>query len=121
MTAPSLWRRIRNTLTNSRHRRMATIDIDADGFVFTWKKRARRVRWDAIDRIDAGMRDFLNVDRLYVVIFAGALRLEIDELDDGFRQFENEILARWPQIRETWNKLLAADPHEPQHETLWRR
>ena len=121
MTAPSLWRRIRNTLTRSRRRHVATIDIVPDGFVFSWRKRERRVLWAEVSRIDAGIRDYLSFDGLYVVIFAGTKKLELDELDDGFRQFEAELFERWPQIREPWNKLLGANPHEPQYETLWQR
>lgn len=121
MTAPSLWRRTRNTLARSRRRHTATIDVTEDGFVSTLKKRESRMRWADVSRIDAGMRDYLSFDALYVVMFAGKRQIEIDELDDGFRVFEHSLFERWPQIRDAWNKLLASNPHEPQHETLWRR
>jgi hypothetical protein len=121
MTAPSLWRRTRNTLRRKRHKQIPTIDVNDDGFVFTFRKREDRMRWDEVTRIDAGMRDYLSFDALYVVMIAGKQEIEIDELDDGFRVFEQALFARWPEIRTAWNKLLASNPHEPQHLTLWRR
>lgn len=120
MTAPSLLRRIRNTLAFSR-KRIATIDVNQDGFVLTLRKRENRMRWTDVTRIDAGVRDYLSFDGLFILMWAGTAKIELDELDDGFRQFENALFERWPQIRSTWNKLLAGNPHEPQYETLWRR
>jgi hypothetical protein len=121
MTAPSFWRRVRNTLNHSRRKRMATIDLAPDGFLLTFRKRERRMRWADIDRIDAGIRDYFSFDGLYVVLFTAKTKLEIDELDDGFQPFENALFERWPQIRDDWNKLLIGNPREPQHATLWRR
>ncbi len=121
MTKPSLWRRIRNTVSRSRRKHVATIDIAPDGFVFTWRGRRSGMLWTDVSRIDAGMRDFLTFDGLYVMIFAGPSKIEVDEFDDGFRQFENELFRRWPQIREPWHRLLGTSPHEPQYETLWQR
>lgn len=121
MTAPSLLRRIVNTLTRSRRKRIGTIDVSNDGFVFTFRRRETTIRWSEITRIDAGMRDYFSFDGLYVIVYAGAVKLELDELDDGFRQFESAVFERWPQTRERWNKLLATSPHQPQYETLWQR
>ena len=121
MTAPSLWRRIRNSYGRSRGKRVATIDIVPDGFAFTWRGHETRLRWADITRIDAGVRDYLFFDGFYVVVFAGATQLEIDELDEGFQPLEYALFERWPQIRESWNRLLKTDPHVPQYETLWRR
>ena len=117
---PSFWRRIRNSLSRSPHRRRATIDMTVDGFAFTIRRREHLVRWDEISRTDAGIRDYFTFDGLYLIIFA-ARTLELDELDDGFLQFENAIFARWPNIKDRVNRLLAGVPHEPHCETIWRR
>lgn len=121
MTTPSLWRRIRNTLTHSRRKHIATIDVSHDGFVYKVKGRERRMAWAELSRIDAGVRNYLSFDALFVVMIAGSVKIEIGELDDGFRQFETTLFERWPKIRDSWNRLLTANPHEPQYETLWRR
>ena len=107
MTAPSLWRRTRNSLTRSPHKRRATIDMTGDGFIFTRRKRATTVRWSDVTQIDAGTRDYFTFDGLYVVVHRGNKKLEVDELDDGFIQFEDTLFQRWPHIREALNKLLA--------------
>ena len=121
MTAPSLWRRIRNTLTNPRRKRAGAIDVTGEKFAFRLNKREAQMRWSDVTRIDAGMRDYLGFDGFYVDIFAGNEKVELDELDDGFRQFETTLFDRWPQIRSRWIELLGSTPHQPQHETLWRR
>lgn len=121
MTRPSILRRIRNSLTRSPHKRRATIDISGAGFILTLRKREHRMRWAEVIRIDAGVRDYFTFDGLYVVLFGGNKRLEVDELDDGFRQFENALCDLWPGTKEKLNGLLARNPHEPQHETLWQR
>jgi len=121
MTAPSLWRRIRNTFFNPRRRHIAAIDVTADGFVLSLRAREKPMRWADVTQIDAGVRDYLSYDALYVVMMAGAAAIEIQELDDGFRLFEHALVERWPHIREVLNRLLVSTPHEPQHETLWRR
>jgi hypothetical protein len=120
MTAPSLSRRVRNSLTRSPHRRHATIDMTGDGFIFTRRKRETTVRWDDVTQIDAGMRDYFTFDGLYVVVHRGGKKIQLDELDDGFRQFEATMIQRWPQVREALNRLQAGKLHEPQYETLWR-
>lgn len=121
MTAPSFFRRVRNTLTHSRRRHIATIDVSQDGFLFTFHKRETHILWADVERIDVGVRDYFSFDALYVVLFAKKGKLEIDELDDGFQPFENALFERWPQIREGWIKLLAGNPRQPQHATLWRQ
>jgi hypothetical protein len=120
MTAPSFWRRARNSLTRSPHRRRATIDLTADGFIFTRRKRETAVRWSDVTQIDGGMRDYFTFDGLYIVVHRGSKKLELDELDDGFIPFEATLFQRWPQIREALNRLQAGKLHEPQYETLWR-
>jgi len=121
MTAPSLWRRIRNTLSNPRRKRAGTVDVTPDKLLLRLNNREAELRWADIDRIDAGMRDYLGFDGFYVVLFARTQKLELDELDDGFRQLEVALFERWPQIRARWNALLGSLPHQPQHETLWQR
>ena len=122
MTAPSLWRRARNNLVQLRRRgRICTIDVSDDGFVLTVRKRERRMRWADIVRIDAGIRDFVTSDELYVVMAGATSEIELQELDDGFRQFEIALFARWPEIREPVERLQRGNPHEPHRETVWRR
>ncbi len=123
MTAlrPSFWRRVRHSLARSPHRRRATIDMTDEGFIFTRRKRATTVRWADVTQIDAGMRDYFTFDGLYVVVHRGNRKVELDELDDGFLQFEDTMIQRWPHIRESLNRLQAGKLHEPQYETLWRR
>jgi hypothetical protein len=121
MTAPSIWRRVRNTLRRPGRRHIATIDVSDDGVVRSYRGREQKMRWAEVTRIDAGVRDYITFDALYVVMFAGEATIEFDELDDGFRHFESTVFHHWPQVKEAWNRLLAAPIHEPQHETLWRR
>ncbi len=118
---PSLWRRIVNNWRHSRRKRGCAIDLAPEGFVFTLRWRETAMRWADITRIDAGIRDCLLFDIAYVELFAGDRRVLVEELDDGFRQFEIELFEHWPQIRAPWDALLKAGPREAQVETLWRR
>jgi len=120
VTTPSIWRRVRNTLSRSQRKRRATIDITNEGFILTLRTRESPMRWSDVTQIDVGVRDYLTYDTLYVLMFAGIQILELDELDDGFRQFENTLFERWPEIRGPWNALLSGNPREPKRETLWR-
>ena len=123
MTSPraSFWQRIVNTWQHNRRKRGYAIDVTADGFVFTEKQRHTEMRWDHISRIDAGVRNCLTMDFLYVQIFTRQATVYIEELDDGFRLFELALFERWPQIRARWEALLKVQPHEARRETLWRR
>ena len=114
-------RRIGNSIRLSRRKRGATIDLTADGFVFTQRRKTVDVRWEEISRIDAGVRDHITFDTFYIVVFAGGRNLVIEELDDGFRQLEFAIHERWPQIRERWLQLLSVPLHQAHYETLWKR
>jgi hypothetical protein len=118
---PSLWRRIVNTRRHARRKRGCAIDLTQDGFVFTLNWRKTEMRWVDITQIDAGIRDCLTFEFIHAVMLAGDAKVDIEELDDGFRQFETALLERWPQIRSHWDALLKAGPHQPQYETLWRR
>lgn len=119
--APHLFRRLRNTLAYSRRKRVAAIDMTADGFVMTFKRRETRVAWDDITRIEAGVRNYLFFDGLYVVVTTPHDTLELDELDDGFRQFEAALCEHWPQMRDVLNGLMRNVPHEARHELVWQR
>lgn len=121
MLKPSLWRRIVNTWRHSRRKLSHTIDLTPDGFVFSALGRETAMKWSDIDRIDAGVRDCLTYDVLYFQIYAGKTTVYIEELDDGFRQFENAVLEHWPQIRAKWEELSRAEAFQAQHHTLWRR
>ncbi|MGB8365727.1 MAG: hypothetical protein ACLQUZ_10785 [Rhizomicrobium sp.] len=118
---PSLWRRIVNTWHHDRRRRGCAIDLTPDGFVFKLRWRETAMRWAEITRIDVGIRNCLTFDILHVVLFAGDTKVDIEELDDGFRQFENGLFEHWPQIRAGWDVMLKSAPHEAHYETLWRR
>jgi hypothetical protein len=117
---PSLLRRIGNSWRD-RKKKSATIDIVADGFIYTKSRAAMTVRWDDITRIDAGLRDGISFDLLYTVLHTKETQHRIDELDDGFRLFENAVLDRWPALRERWVAMQCGPAHQPRYETLWQR
>lgn len=117
----SLWRRIVNTRRHNARKRGCAIDLTADGFVFMLKWRETPMRWADVTRIDAGIRVCIAFDVLHVVLFAGDTKVDIEELDDGFRQFENALFEHWPQIRARWDDLLKGSARLTQYETLWRR
>ncbi len=121
MLRPSLWRRIVNSWNHSRRRVSYTIDLTAEGFIHARRGRETEMKWAEIDRIDAGLLDCLTFDIVYFRLFAGNRSIYVEELDDGFRQFENAICGRWPQVREKWEELSRADLHQAQVHTLWRR
>jgi hypothetical protein len=115
----SLWQRIVNTWNHSQRKRGYWVDITSDGFIVVAKRRRTEMRWDQITRIDAGTRNCLSFDYMYVQMFTHQATVYIEELDDGFRQFEYTMFERWPPIRTQWNELLKAAPYETRHETLW--
>ena len=117
---PSFWRRLANTLRAWPRGAVSTLDLIPDGFEFTRASRTVRILWREITRIDGGMRDYLTVDLFYAVIHTARVSVVVDELADGFRQFEQGIIEGWPQIRERWFALQAARLHYPQFETLWQ-
>lgn len=116
----SFWQRLVNTWRHNRRKRGYAIDTLTDGFVFRAKQRHTEMKWDQITRIDAGVRCCLTMDYLYVQMFTHQATVYIEELDDGFRQFELALFERWPAMRARWDELLKVTPHEPKHETLWR-
>jgi hypothetical protein len=110
-----------NSLRYTRRKRRATVDLTKDGFVFSTARTSIEIKWNDIDEIDAGVRDFITYDTFYVVIFANGGSLTVEEFHDGFRQLEHSILERWPQIKERWQKLFGLPLHDVQYEVLWRR
>jgi hypothetical protein len=118
---PSLLRRIRNSWRQWRRGTYCTLDLVPDGFVYTRNRVTIRVLWDDIVQIDVGVRDLLTTDLLYATLHTGSGTVTIDEIFDGFRQFENEAFERWPQIRERWTSFYKGPPRQPRQETLWRR
>ena len=115
----TLWQRLVNTWRHSRRKLRYRIDMTPDGFIFTAKQRHTNMRWDQVTRIDAGIRCCISVDYMYVQMFTHQATIYIEELDDGFQQFEYTMFQRWPTIRAHWDQLLKTAPHEPKHETLW--
>jgi hypothetical protein len=98
----------------------STLDLIPDGFEFTQGGKPQRILWHEIVRIDAGMRDYLTVDLFYAVIHTARAQVTIDELVDGFRQFEQRVFDGWPQTRTQWLSLQATALHHPRFETLWQ-
>jgi hypothetical protein len=116
----SLWQRLLNTWRHNWRKSRYVIDMTTDGFVFRTKQRRTEMRWEHVTRIDAGITNCLSFDVLYVQIFTRQATVYIEELDDGFRQFEFSIFERWPVVRAQWDALLKGAPHEARHETLWQ-
>lgn len=116
----SLWLRLINTWRHTRRKGGYVIDMMTDGFVFRAKRRETEMKWAHITRIDAGIRNCLTMDVVYVQVFTHQATVYIEELDDGFRQFEFALFEHWPQIRARWEEFLKSGPHEKRHETLWR-
>ena len=117
---PSLWRRIANSWRD-RSRKLATVDVTAEGVTSTVGRRAAGMLWNDIIRIDCGTRDTITMDVFFVVLHTASAKVTIDELADGFRVFEHAMFERWPQLRERWVALQCGPLHQPQYETLWRR
>jgi hypothetical protein len=116
-----LWRRLRNAWRHSRRKLRCIIDLRDDGFVFTAWGRKTDMRWADVCRIDAGIRDCFTFDVCYVALFDAYGGVEIEELDEGFSQFEYALFDHWPQIRTRWEELLKSQSSEVQRETLWQR
>lgn len=116
----SFWQRLVNTWRHNQRKLRYRVDMTADGFIFAAKQRRTEMRWDQVTRIDAGIRNCISMDYMYVQMFTHQATVYIEELDDGFRQFEYTMFERWPVIRVRWEQMLKAAPHEPKHETLWR-
>jgi hypothetical protein len=116
----SLWQRLINTWRHNRRKRGYAIDMTPDGFIFKARQRRTEMKWVHITRIDAGVRCCISHDYLYVQMFTHQATIYIEELDDGFRQFEYTLFEHWPAIRTQWDELLKGAPHEQKHETLWR-
>ena len=116
----SLWQRLVNTWRHNRRKSRYVIDMTTDGFLFRTKQRQTEMKWQEVTRIDAGITNCLNFDVLYVQVFTRQATVYIEELDDGFRQFEFAIVERWPVIRARWDELLKSALHEARHETLWQ-
>lgn len=115
---PSLLRRLCNSWRLWRRGVYGTIDLIPDGFVYTRKRRSARILWNDVKRIDAGVLDLLTSDLFYVVVHTASENFRIEEIVDGFRQLENAIFERWPQIQEPWTALYKAPASQPRFETL---
>ncbi|HUO91760.1 MAG TPA: hypothetical protein VMU22_02510 [Rhizomicrobium sp.] len=120
MKRASLWQRLINTWRHNQRKSRYVIDMTADGFVFRAKQRETEMKWNQITRIDGGVNNCLTFDVLYLQIFTRQATIYIEELDEGFRQFEFAVFERWPAIRPRWEELLKCGLHELRRETLWR-
>jgi hypothetical protein len=120
MKRASLWQRLINTWRHNQRKSRYVIDMTGDGFVLRAKQRQTEMKWDQVTRIDAGINNCLSFDVLYVQIFTRQATVYIEELDDGFRQFEFTLFEHCPTIRPRWDELLKCGLHEKRHETLWR-
>jgi len=109
------------SIERRRRRERATVDLKGDEIVYTRRRKAQRVAWDAITEIDAGVLAMVSGDLLYVVIVAPGLRWQIDEFTEGFSGLENAVQARFPTVREKWLELHRAHGHNDILVTLWKR
>jgi hypothetical protein len=118
---PSLWRRLRNSLSAWPRGGVETFDLIPDGFVFTRRNKPVQIFWSEIVQIDAGMRDYLTLDLFFAVIHTDREKVIIDELVDGFRLLEAGVFEHWPKTRDRWLALQGGPHHWPALETLWPR
>jgi hypothetical protein len=117
---PSLLRRIGNSW-RARGRKAAGIDVTRDGFAVKNRRVRMDMRWEDVTQIDCGVRDHIALDLFFATFYAGTTKVTVDELDDGFRGFENAVFDHWPNLREPWIALQCGPLHHPQFQTLWRR
>jgi hypothetical protein len=115
----SLWARLRNSW---RRKRYGAIDPAEGGFIYKAGKTSVRVAWDEINQIDVGTQPTLVVEIFYVVLHRdNADPFAVDEMTEGFQLVEDGIFARWPMVRDEWNKVVCGPPHVAQYVTLWKR
>ncbi len=104
-----------------RKRQRPTVDLKGEEIVYTRRRKAQRVGWNAITRIDAGVLALVSGDLLYVAIEAPNLNWEIDEFTEGFANLETAIQSRFPDVRAKWLELHRAHAHNDIRVTLWTR
>jgi hypothetical protein len=81
------------------------------------------MRWDEVSRIEAGHQPTPVVDIAFLVMHRGGPNdwILVDDMNRGFSDFLSVVLARWPQIRDDWNRLLTSSPDKDERIQLWKR
>ena len=92
-----------------------TLDMTADGFIFTRRKASDTVRWDDVTKISAGTHAMISGEVFFFLIAAKGVELEVDEFVEGFNGFEQVLLDRFPAIHE---KATALQMNASRHERL---
>ena len=116
------FQRLLREIREARKRRKdrPTLDTDADGFVFTRRRKPVSLRWEEVTEIAAGNLAIFSGEIFYAVISGGGLRLEIDEFVDGFNNFEAALFRHFPSVRARFTALQIEPAGDDRLEVLWK-
>ena len=116
------FQRLLREIREARKRRKdrPTLDTDADGFVFTRRRKPVSLKWDDVTEIAAGTLAIFSGEIFYAAISGGGLRLEIDEFVDGFNNFEAALFRHFPSVRTRFTALQIEPAGGDRLEVLWK-
>ncbi|HEY0282481.1 MAG TPA: hypothetical protein VGC27_07650 [Rhizomicrobium sp.] len=80
------------------------------------------MEWGAVRRIDVARAPTIGVEGFCVVLFGNNDEsFAVHDVYDGFRTFQAEMFALWPQIKEEWTRIYRGPPDISERATLWKR
>ncbi len=117
----SRFQRFAREIKQARKRKKAreTVDVTADGFIFSCRKASDTMRWDDVTKISAGTHAMISGEVFFVLIATKSAELEIDEFAEGFSGFEMALTGRFPAIREKIAALQMSSSRDERLEVVW--
>ena len=94
------------------------LDLMDDGFALG----TRAVRWSSVTRITTYKIDLVTIDCICLWFeLDGAPPLEVTEESNGFNDFMDELIARFPTVPADWYATVMQPPFERNEAVLYER
>lgn len=96
------------------------IKLSPDGFEFLAGGNTRKLRWDAVTKIEVFRIPTFVVEDFCVALFQkNGEPLVIVDRHPGFLKFQSAIWQRWPQIKDRWIAIYCGSPDTRERAVLW--
>ena len=94
---------------------------EEDGFTYQFKDGHEKIKWTAIERLEAYKVDLMTTDEIRMDIVWGAYQFTITEETPGWYQFVERTKKVFPTIPKDWDAVIVQPPFATNFTVLYDR
>lgn len=97
-----------------------TVKLSDDGFSQKVHFKTEHMAWNEVTEITGLWTCQITYDEDFLILRSGDKYISVGELDNGFAEFENQLLKKFPDFPENWRTIVEGSQYDVRYD-LWKR